>query len=314
MIARYFKKALEYSRLIPIWEEFLWQKSYMEASASSRLSDLRSLCFMVGPNRNLASLVALLIYLHKNGEAVNHAGSRIFPKKEIDIWHQCSENRFDLFCRYLEFLSSRGMRGQTGGSIRYSNAVADHPEAKQLVLNRFPDLNRRSPVHALVWKEPLMIYKFLASDGMKTVELLKCYQKIKLLLPVRNPLDCAISNKNLGERWLKRAYGLTDFSLESVLEALFKIYHSFFTWSKTYPGRCMALFENECSENTLSQLAQFLSLEHDPAWIVDCLQVWKVNQHYRWEKSWLEYYKILCDRYFSDVPEIKNRFLLMVGS
>jgi len=282
--------------------------------AGSRLGNLRTVCLMVGPNRNLASLAALLVYLHENGAAVNHAGRRVFSKKEIDIWHDDSKECFDLFCRYLEFLSKRGMRGQTGGSILHSNAVADHPKVKLLVESRFPDPDLKPEIHSLVWKEPLMLYKFLAKDMARTHDFLAKHPEIKLLLPIRNPLDCAISNKNLGNRWLRKAYGLSEFSLESVLEALFRIYYTFFKLQEAYPDRCLAFFENECNEEFLNALAKFLGLTPDQTWISDCLQVWKVSKHYEWQLAWKNCYQELCGRYFADQPKIKGRFLTALNS
>ena len=174
--------------------QYILEERLIKQSSKIDISSVETLCLVAGPYRNLTSLTASVAALHPNCQVLNHAKDRIFPHKKIDFFGEYSEKSFNQFMQYAILLSGSGQRGRYGGSITLSHAF-DKSEVKNLFQNRYKNSLVKEDIRCLFWKEGLHLKNHLLEKEVDVLELIKHNDKIRYILPIRNPLDCAMSNQ-----------------------------------------------------------------------------------------------------------------------
>lgn len=126
-------------------------------------------------------------------------------------------------------------------------------------------------------------------------------------MPVRHPLDCALSNLKSGH--VRQFENLNRVSSpESVLEAILFELHWFLDLESRFPGRFFYFFQ-ELNKDVLVKLAHFLAVEADERWCDNALRIYDVRSPYRHGKRLIDFYENRVQRMFADRPHICEMLL-----
>jgi len=284
-----------------IKEKFLWWWiSFRKKKELSVLDSLESLCIILGPYRNLTTITAAILSLHPNCQVLNHAAKRVIPNKKLNFLVNYSDKKFAGFYQFAVFASQRGIQGDYGGSITYSH-VFHQPTMRQTYFDRYPGQLLKKEIKSIVWKDSLRISNLIREKNIDLDRLFSKNKRIRFLLPVRNPLDCTISNCKTGH--VKEFKGISSISVGAVLEEILKEFHWFLRLEHEYPHKFFHFFEDEFHEDMLIKLAGFLGLESEDRWIKDSLRCIDIKHSYEYNPEWVETCHRLCRVYFADHQE-----------
>jgi hypothetical protein len=291
------------------------ERKIREVSPESELKpeQLESVCILLGPFRNLTTLTCAVLGLHPNCTVLNHAGLRILPNPRLNFLSDGSQERFREFVRYAGFASRTGSGGPYGGDIRFSHAFDFAPmrEAQE----KLKALGRASTT-CLVWKDSQRVTNFLRSAGMNVSRLLQQNAKLRFLLPIRNPIDCAISNLRTGHfQFLSR-----ELSAESPIEHVVAAVLDEIAWfvalreSSGQPERFFFYFEHEMGREVLERMLAFLALSRDESYLDAATEAFRIGRPRRKEQRVIARYAEQVSEKFDRQPEIRDGLLKFAGS
>jgi hypothetical protein len=273
---------------------------------------LRALCLFLGPYRNLTTLTASILALHPNCQVLNHAGERVLENRRLNFLSKYGDDRFYAFCRFAIDESQGGKHGDHGGSITLSHAF-DYPKMKEVYERRFGTSLLRDDLRCIAWKESLRVANHLRERDGDIEALVERNAKIRFLMPVRNPMDCAVSNRKTGH--VRHFRGLRETAgVEEILAAFLEEYAWFARLEDRFPGRFFSFLEYEVDAETLSRLAGFLDLDAPETWIADALEVYDVTGKYTHPPELIEHYETLVREHFEWSPERRERLLRFAHS
>ncbi len=270
--------------------------------------NIKSVCLTLGPYRNLTTLIAAIIFLHPTCQVLNHAGVRIFGTKELDFFLNYDEKTFDNFVKYAIHISGGGTRGKYGGTVTLSHAF-DHDNMRKSYFERFGNSLIKNNLECLFWKEPLRISKYIKQNHIDFREIFKKNDKLKFLMPIRNPLDCAESNMRTGHMFIFPDLNKQS-SYEEVLESILKEFSWFFDLQRKHSDKFFHFFENKFNENTLLDLSKFLKIKPDREWINSALYNFQIKKRYSHAQNRVESYKSLIEKYFKDYPDTLESLII----
>lgn len=282
----------------------------LEASKQIDINNLRTVGLILGPYRNLSTITAAIIALHPSCQVLNHGRQRIFYDHRLDFFLNYSEKKFLDFVRYSIHISKNGYRGHLGGSITLAHTF-DNDVLRERYRKRFGDALIKDKIEVLLWKEPQRIVNHIIENGVDLEYILNQNAKIKFLLPVRNPIDCAVANHNLSYTSMFRHVD-KDSSIKQVLEAILEEYVWFCKLKKVYPERFFYFFQHEFSRNTLIQIADFLNIEPEKEWIDDSLKVFDIKSSYNHSEDLVQFYRKKTEKSFSDYHDFSKKLLCFV--
>jgi hypothetical protein len=275
---------------------------------------LESVCILLGPYRNLTTLTCSVLSLHPQCLVLNHAGQRILPNPQLNFLKDYSPEKFLEFVRYAGHAARDGARGQHGGDIRLSHAF-DFAPMRQAAA-RLGDAPR-SPAKCLVWKESHMVTNFLRSAQVDVPRLLERNGKLRFLLPIRNPIDCALSNLRTGHVAffrLPRPASAERPPLESVLSAVLEEIAWFLGLREdcARPERFFLYFEHEIGPRVLEKMLGFLGLPPDEPYlaaVADAFRVAGGGYRKRKDQRLLDLYSSIVRQKFDRYPQIRDALL-----
>ena len=277
------------------------------ASRSVETEAIGTVCLALGPYRNLTTLTASLLFLHPDCHVLNHAGRRIFGDRRLDFIGDYSAERFERFLRYALHISRKGRRGNYGGSITRSHAFADNE--KMRALTRSGGMTRaKGGGKALFWKESLRTSNRMRRSNTDLQTIFNENHKLRFLMPVRNPMNCAASNFKTGHARIfqdPNAGASVESTLKSVLDEIIR----FKDLEARYPDRFFYYFEYDDRKETLVRMADHLGLEATDDWIADSLQVFEINAGYEHPKGLVSLYREYVERECSGHPDFAERLL-----
>jgi hypothetical protein len=166
------------------------------ALLSSRFIDIskcESVCLALGPYRNLTTLTAATIFLHPNCQVLNHAGGRIYGHKQVDFLSDYSIKKFNRFIQFAIKLSTSGKSGKYGGTITSSHAFGPKHPMKEVYSHTGEGLLKRN-IKCLFWKESLRTSNVIRDRNVDLDFIFKNDRRLRFLMPIRNPMDCTLSN------------------------------------------------------------------------------------------------------------------------
>lgn len=226
----------------------------------------------LGPYRNLTTLTASVLALHPHVQVLNHAGRRLLKQPEIDFvsdpakWHRFRETALAE--------SRGGTAGLHGGSITLSHAF-EVPAIRAAYRRRFGTSLMRRRVDTLVWKDSLVLSRAIRRSGNLDRVLEQC-DGLRFLVPVRHPIDCAVSCVLYGHGKLYTP----DVSVVGVLSGVLRE----LAWARAVqqarPRRVMLFWEYEFGGDTLRRMAEFLELADDRRWLADATRCFVVAKSY----------------------------------
>ncbi len=279
-------------------------------SRSVDISDCKSVCLAIGPTGNLTTLTAAILFLHPNCQVLNHGGTRIFGKKQIDFLSDYSGERFNRFIQFAIRISNKGYRGYLGGSILYSHAFDSKYMTKEVYEKTGGGLVK-DHIKCLFWKESHRTYNLIRDKNVDLGNIFKQNKKLRFLLPIRNPMDCAISNLKTGHVHLFKGLDKSSSVIDVTRAILDEIY--WFTEIKgSFPDRFFNFYEHEISSQMLIDLATFLQLDPNETWLSNALSVMKTKPNYEHDSKLLTFYRDYVAERFSRFPAMSEGLLLFV--
>ncbi len=278
---------------------------------AARIEGLESVCLFLGPYRNLTSLAASVLFLHPECQVLNHAGGRILGKSELNFLLDYSKEKFRQFCHFALTMSQGGARGGYGGSIVLSHAFAEHEGMKELFRARFGSQLLKRNIKSLVWKESEMVSRFIREQGVDLTYLIAQNQRLKFLLPIRNPLDCSLSISRIG---ITKFYPeLKDGDTHSLLASILEEIKWFVDLYDQDPGHFLYFFQDNVDAKVLQSLAEFLGLSQDERWIRDSLSVYELRDGYEYDPALKRFYMGKVEEIFQRTPAVMNHLKRMVS-
>jgi len=279
---------------------------------SARIDGLESVCLFLGPYRNLTTLTASVLFLHPECQVLNHAGGRILGRRELNFLVEYSEDKFRHFCNAALTMSQGGARGGYGGSIVLSHAFAEHEEMRKLFRARYGSRLLKGSIKSLVWKESEMVGRYIHDHKVDLPDLIARNQRLKFLLPIRNPLDCSLSISRIG---VARFYPeLKDGDVHSVLRSILEEIRWFVDLQGEDPTHFLFFFQDEVNAEVLQGLAEFLGLSHDGQWLKDSLKVYQLRRSYDYDAALKDHYTDKVEEIFHSSPAVMNHLKGMVSA
>jgi hypothetical protein len=279
----------------------------IDLSRSRRLDihDVESVCLALGPYRNLTTLTASTLFLHPNCQVLNHAGNRVYGNRQVDFLQDFSEEKLDRFLQFAIQISATGHKGDLGGSITYSHAFNPKRYKTREICEKAGVGARKERIKSLFWKESLRTSNVIRERRVDLGDILEKDARLRFLLPVRNPMDCAVSNLKTGH--VNLFPGLTRSSpTEEVVEAILDEIFWFAELRGEFPDRFHYFFEHEISPTMLADLARFLELDSDETWIDNALAAMKINPGYDHDDSVVCFYLDYVNSKCASFPELSR--------
>lgn len=266
------------------------------------ISKLKTVCLTLGPYRNLTTLTASLLALHPRCQVLNHAGERIYKEGKLRFLEAYEDKTFDEFVEHAIITSMSGRRGDYGGSIIFSHAFED-PDIQAAYQSRYGYGMCKKVVECLFWKEPLLIGNYIRQNNIDLGYIFSKNKKLRFMMPVRNPMDCAISNAKTGH--MRRFEYLDRTStLRNVLDSILNEYLWFLELSQVYPERFFYYYEHSFNEKVASDVAAFLQLEPETEWLKTVMSNYKIKSGYEHHPDMVMYYREAIRKHFMPYPDV----------
>lgn len=282
----------------------------IRASKHVDIQDVKSVCLTLGPYRNLTTLTATVLFLHPNCQVLNHAGKRVFGIKQVDFLMDYTKEKLNRFIQYAINLSGKGQRGSQGGSITYSHAFDSNHETKEIFAKTGSELVKKQII-CLFWKESLRTSKLIRERHVDLASIFKSEDRLRFLLPIRHPLDCAVSNRNR-PKYKKFPNLNKDSSIFDVVQAVLDEIFWFADLKEKFPDRFHYYYQHEISKEMLVNLAKFLQLDPSEEWITNALTVMKIKSGYNHNDELINFYRDYVFEKGSKFPELSKGLLLFI--
>ncbi|QVL53511.1 MAG: hypothetical protein KFB97_03780 [Cyanobium sp. M30B3] len=272
----------------------------LQASCDINIDSCKRVCLILGPYRNLTTLTASTLFLHPNCQVLNHARDRVFRVPQVNFLSSYSLETFERFIKYAILISGKGQRGKHGGSITFSHAFDPQYGMSEVFNKKGFELIKKN-IDCLLWKESLEASNLIRDYNVNLDELLNSEPRLVFLLPIRYPLDCALSNLKTGHAL--RFQGINDsISFQECLDAILREIYWFLSLQRQYKDRFYHYYSHSINREMLVGLARFLSLTPNDDWISSALEVMIVKSGYRHSDSLVKAYRDAVEAIFSDMP------------
>lgn len=205
-------------------------------------------------------------------------------------------------------LSQGGTRGGYGGDVRLSH-VFDSNSLKQIYFENFGDrvLAENKNITTLLWKDSMRITNYMLKSGINPGEIANKVPGIKFLVPIRNPIDCAVSNIKTGHD--RHLIPQNDINEETVIYRILDLLRWFDDQSRIAPDSFFFFTEREMNNETAKKMCQFIGIEYRNYWgnsILDNLNIRSGYSHNRMVKA---SYKEMIKNIFSVKNPIREKLL-----
>ena len=275
-----------------VWDRI--EKAHdLRVSADVRTDSLKTVCLTLGPYRNLTTLTASVVFLHPRCQVLNHAGGRVF-----------GDERFQTFLRYALHACTKGRRGSHGGSIKHSHAVVERSDMAEAIAGMAP----KEEVTCLLWKESLRTSNHIRHCGVDLADVLAKNEALRFLMPVRHPLDCAVSNIRKGH--VRHFDGLTaGADTETTVAAILDEFVWFRSLQQRHSERFFHYVAHDEPRQVLARLATFLQLEAEQEWLEAGTEAFQVSSQYDHSTDLVGHYRRLVEEKFGSDPEFAQDLL-----
>ncbi len=282
----------------------------MQLSRAIDISTVDTVCLALGPYRNLTTLTASMLFLHPKSQVLNHAGNRIYGNSRLDFLDDFTRHKMDSFIRFAIQISKKGYRGKSGGSIIHSHAF-DSGKVRSVYEKSGLGVVK-SEIKCLFWKESLRTSKVIRRRNVDLGAIFEVEERLRFLLPIRNPLDCAVSSIRTGHATIFD--GITKASpVSEVVKAILDEFYWFAGLQQRYPERFFCFTQDELSAETLDQLARFLKVEPAPDWIENTLAILDIKPGYKHDEALVGFCKTYIEGRRHEYPEFSERLLKLIA-
>jgi hypothetical protein len=168
----------------------------------------------------------------------------------------------------------------------------------------------RGPTKSLVWKDSHLVGNFLRAARVDVPKLLQRNDKLKFLLPIRDPIDCAVANLRTGHvEFFRESHGLSRAStVEEVLAAVLDEIAWFLALRDGSGKRenFLLYFEHEIGDDVLERMLRFLGLSRDESYLAAAGAAFKVTRSADVAPRPVDTYARLVQEKFARHPEIRD--------
>jgi len=127
-------------------------------------------------------------------------------------------------------------------------------------------------------------------------------------LPIRHPLDCAVSNLNTGH--VRFFHGLNnDSSIYDVVQAVLDEIFWFADLKSKYPNRFFYFLGQDISKEMLINLSEFVQLNPDEVWIENAISVMMIKSKYSHSNDLIRFYRDYVNDKGSRFPNLSKGLL-----
>jgi hypothetical protein len=279
-----------------------------------QIDELDTLCLFLGPNRNLTTLLGAILFLHPNCQVLSHAGHRVLPNPEFNFLTDYSEEKFYKFCHFAITMSEAGDKGNYGGSMLATHAFRNHPVMRRTYRRRYGRRHwMKDDIRCLVWKEAQETHDYIYDHHIDISALLEQNHKLRFLMPIRSPLDIAVTF------WRRKAFLENLFMgmeppdrVETVLDLILQKLFWAVDLHEQNSEKFFMFFQYEFDEELLVRLAHFLKIEPEKRWIKDALKCYNLKEPYPYEQSLIDHYRERIREQYKNSPDMLNRFMKFV--
>jgi hypothetical protein len=282
----------------------------LRMSRNLDIHDIHSVCLALGPYRNLTTLTASILFLHPNCQVLNHAGKRIYGNKQIDFLQDFSKEKLDRFLQFAIQISTKGHRGDFGGSITRSHAFDPRYKTKEIFEKAGLEAKKQR-IECLFWKESLRTSNIIRERRVNLADIFRRDDRLRFLLPIRNPMDCAVSNLKTGHVNLFPGLN-SNSSTRDVVQAILDEIFWFANLKRESPDRFHYFFEHDISQTMLVDLAKFLQLDPKEGWVSNALSAMKINPGYEHDQTLLSFYRDYINSRGASFPELAKGLLAFI--
>lgn len=280
-----------------------------EELSDNQFKQLESVCIYLGPYRNLTTLTAALLSLHPTCQVLNHSGFRILEEPQLNFFADHSSKCFRRFLQYVVTESQGGTGGDNGGSITLSHAFRSET-MRETYRARYGEQLNKTDAQCYVWKESLTVTNYLRSNNIDFHELFEHNPHVRFFLPIRHPIDCAISNAKTGHA--KRFDQVDNQDHVSILKAVVREIAWFRGLQRQYPDRFFAMFQYDLNAERLREFAGFLNVEPDERWVADAVKCSDIKASYEYSDELVNTFRAAIDEHFSDDLVFGNQLMRFV--
>lgn len=277
---------------IPLREE--------ELAAADRITNV---VLPLGPYRNLTTMTAALFALHPQSVVLNHAAMRVFGTR-FDPFDDLSPERWRAFKAASTRLLRHGRKSSYGGNVLYSHAFRGGALSR-LYAERFGDVLLKPAATTLFWKDSMRFQNRFEAGDPAIEAWLAANDQTVFIFPVRDPMDCARSNRATGHWHHLVPKDQAEFGpiLRRVLEAL----RWFRRLERQDPARFWSFTEAELGVGFPARFAAFCRIAPDPVWLADAPQAIQVAPRGEHRPENRALYAELLDEIFADDPDMRAR-------
>jgi hypothetical protein len=267
---------------------------------------LKTLAILLGPYRNLTTLTAAALALHPDVQVLNHAAERLWKTSDIDFFRSPDQSVYRRFLTAAVDASADGQRGLHGGSILHSHAFDDR-FVQLLYQRRYGDQRIKANPTCLVWKDSLMIQRRLSGEDGLLPQIIAKLPDVRFVLPVRQPVDCAVSNMATGlVSYLMngRPAGIAEV-IDAVLRAIVWVLIQRDRW----PDRFFVFAERIGTVDLARGLAGHLNLPDDARWRADFQAIFRVRRKQRHSPDVLRLEREKISTSLAPWPDLRDALL-----
>jgi hypothetical protein len=260
----------------------------------------------LGPYRNLTTLMASVLALHPRVQVLNHAGRRLLARPELDF--VTDPTRWVRFREAALAESRGGTAGLHGGSITLSHAF-EVPAIRAAYRARFGKALVRRRIDALVWKDSLVLGRAIRRSGTNLAQLLDACEGLRFIVPVRHPIDCAVSCVLYGHGKLYTP----EVSVVGVLSGVLRELAWARAVERAHPRRVMVCWEYDFDAAMLARMARFLGLDEERRWMTDATRCFVVAKSYEHPEGLVARYVAKVRETFAGDPAFAAKLLQFVA-
>ena len=279
---------------------------------------IEKVCLILGPYRNLTTLIVGVMALHPNIQVMNHGMKTLFDKKfDANFLADYSPNIFENFKQAAMARSTVMVKGILGGSILASHAYEPKYSLYKEYKSRYGNLLMKTNPTCLVWKESLRSLNIIRLLPKPKLDKLMHNPQLCFIMPIRNPLDTAISHLTSFDEHIS-LYGINpaDATRIIILDAILKSISDVFKLQSEYgKDKVMIIFASDLTnsgDNILkyaSEMERFMGIKSDKIWEESAqrnLVITKSKYNHDW--SIIDFYLIQIKKLFGYDEPIYRKF------
>lgn len=154
----------------------------------------------------------------------------------------------------------------------------------------------------------------LRGDGPNLITALVAQNpKLRFLLPVRDPLACAMSNVRTTHAVWMGTSGADDPAV--VVDRIAEMIAWFSAIADRHPDRCSLFYQDDAPEEICRSLASLLALEGDPMWVSAVETAFTVEStRYDYPPRLRSAFVQAVERHLANAPEVATRVMALTVS